>query len=723
MAEKTKRQKGDEVFWTNIEMESCAEEDAYIPGLSALGNRRPGRIKTRKSKDVQVKLPTNENLISETTNVVKPILKPTKPVAVKGKKVLENSKNSLGNLTEMSTTFESFAERSIQRLQKASLKDLRPEDKQRVANLIKELAKVGEEKDKVVKEWHGEREQYEKQLIVMVEQQERILNERKEIEEKLFQCQTLLTDYQTQLLNKRDQLNTSISDIKEIPDDDYRHKTQPRFNIPDSRVIFNQKQNGNALGIDNRDNESVSELLVSSQEKVKRPFTNLIDNEIARERSLSRDSASSRNSRLGSASPSGGQPRFAYPQKLSGIGPLHEPLAHSTQKSMEIHGQICNSYRAESPRSIIRDHAITCGANCEIRKCESSPASSDNRLNNKVAFKGNTECDDNAEKHSPKLKPGQAFNDPDYAQYYKKLSPGGRKRELLKQRQALLDEQDRLKKVLEKQERQLKERHYEYNKRQELQKERMEFYANGGKFPALKLDFDNVSEKELVSDEERELLEMVPKEIVNADDVELKRNDPDNDIEIDDQVQVKSQVSVGPSPLTILPHGSREPKAVSPVHSHGSQRSVQSDIPKFVDVATSISYRSPLKDASNRQGNLPLYSNRQLQNQESHHASPNRPCASRHPGEKTLNVVELVNSLEDPPISARSGGHNERDRENNPIANLTQNKYLLQEKGSLAHQYRKYISPSQARSTSAKLMDEQDESVEESKILEDIFFL
>ena len=36
---------------------------------------------------------------------------------------------------------QSFAERSIRQLKKASLKDLRPEDKKRIADLIKELAR------------------------------------------------------------------------------------------------------------------------------------------------------------------------------------------------------------------------------------------------------------------------------------------------------------------------------------------------------------------------------------------------------------------------------------------------------------------------------------------------------------------------------------------------------------------------------------------------------
>jgi len=38
--------------------------------------------------------------------------------------------------------------------------------------------RVSEEKETVVQELHGERESYEKQLITMVNQQERILQER-----------------------------------------------------------------------------------------------------------------------------------------------------------------------------------------------------------------------------------------------------------------------------------------------------------------------------------------------------------------------------------------------------------------------------------------------------------------------------------------------------------------------------------------------------------------
>lgn len=234
-------------------------------------------------------------------------------------------------------------------------------------------------------------------------------------------------------------------------------------------------------------NDSVAELLISNKDprdNIKRPFTALIDKEIARERSRSRERSLSQGSGSSrSRSPSEGRPRFAYPDKVLSLGPLHDPIASSTHKSMEIKAHMSNNGDLDSPRSSVRGQ----GQN-RVRGDRASPS---NKQNSKVVFSNKNEYNDESEKHSPSFKSSsQLFNDPEYAQFYKKLSPEGRKRELLKQRQALLDEQQRLKEILDKQERQLKERQYEYNKRQELQKERMEFYQKGGKFPALKLDFD-----------------------------------------------------------------------------------------------------------------------------------------------------------------------------------------------------------------------------------------
>ena len=239
----------------------------------------------------------------------------------------------------------------------------------------------------------------------------------------------------------------------------------------------------------------MSDLLVNNndpKDNIKRPFTAYIDREIAKERSVSHERSTSRERSLsqGSAgsrsrSPSEGRPRFAYPDKISSLGPLHDPIASSTHKSIDIRAQMTNNGDPESSRLSILSRGQGQAKGHEMGM---SPVT---KQNSKVVFSEKDEYNDSNEKHSPNSKSSaQLFNDPDYAQFYKKLSPDGRKRELLKQRQGLLDEQERLKHILDKQEQQLKNRQYEYNKRQELQKERLEFYQNGGKFPALQLSFD-----------------------------------------------------------------------------------------------------------------------------------------------------------------------------------------------------------------------------------------
>lgn len=258
--------------------------------------------------------------------------------------------------------------------------------------------------------------------------------------------------------------------------------------------LTNQNTGADKLTSQNHDDdESVSDLLINSKDpkdNVKRPFTALIDREIARERSRSRERSFSQGSKSESAgsrsrSPSAGRPKFAYPERVINLGPLHDPIASSTHKSMEIKAQMSNNGDLDSPRSSLVAPSKGKGQGYKITGNGAS------KQNSKVMFSEKDQYNDVSQKHSPNVKStSQLFNDPDYAQYYKKLSPDGRKRELLKQRQALLDEQQRLRLILDKQEQQLKERQYEYNKRQELQKERMQFYQEGGKFPALKLDFD-----------------------------------------------------------------------------------------------------------------------------------------------------------------------------------------------------------------------------------------
>nr|XP_013798808.1 PREDICTED: uncharacterized protein KIAA1328-like [Apteryx mantelli mantelli] len=66
-------------------------------------------------------------------------------------------------------------------IKSASLKDLCPEDKRRIANLIKELARVSEEKEVTEERLKAEQESFEKKIRQLEEQNELIIKEREDI--------------------------------------------------------------------------------------------------------------------------------------------------------------------------------------------------------------------------------------------------------------------------------------------------------------------------------------------------------------------------------------------------------------------------------------------------------------------------------------------------------------------------------------------------------------
>uniref|UniRef100_A0A8D0H4N4 Uncharacterized protein n=1 Tax=Sphenodon punctatus TaxID=8508 RepID=A0A8D0H4N4_SPHPU len=66
-------------------------------------------------------------------------------------------------------------------MKSASLKDLCPEDKRRIANLIKELARVSEEKEETEERLKAEQESFERKIRQLEEQNELIIKEREDI--------------------------------------------------------------------------------------------------------------------------------------------------------------------------------------------------------------------------------------------------------------------------------------------------------------------------------------------------------------------------------------------------------------------------------------------------------------------------------------------------------------------------------------------------------------
>ncbi|KAF4077093.1 hypothetical protein AMELA_G00204020 [Ameiurus melas] len=96
---------------------------------------------------------------------------------------------------------------------KASLKDLCPEDKRRIANLIEELAKVSEEKEVSVQRLKDEQETFEKKIQQLEEQNRLIVEERERLQQQYKECQELLGLYQQYLSQQQEKLHQSISQL------------------------------------------------------------------------------------------------------------------------------------------------------------------------------------------------------------------------------------------------------------------------------------------------------------------------------------------------------------------------------------------------------------------------------------------------------------------------------------------------------------------------------
>jgi hypothetical protein len=82
---------------------------------------------------------------------------------------------------------------------RASLKNLNVEDKKRVANLIKELAKTGEERELALERLQEERVSFDEQLGTVQEEQTTLKQEREALKQRLEKSEKLLKKYESEL--------------------------------------------------------------------------------------------------------------------------------------------------------------------------------------------------------------------------------------------------------------------------------------------------------------------------------------------------------------------------------------------------------------------------------------------------------------------------------------------------------------------------------------------
>ncbi|XP_070277113.1 protein hinderin isoform X1 [Myotis yumanensis] len=172
---------GAAAFWSR-DFSDEEQSVVYVPGISTEGNIR-SRHKSMSPK-ANVKLKTSKVTAASIS--------------------MESLKGAGDSVNE-----QNFCKGGG--IKSASLKDLCLEDKRRIANLIKELARVSEEKEVTEERLKAEQESFEKKIRQLEEQNELIIKEREALQLQYRECQDLLSHYQKYLSEQQEKLTVSLS--------------------------------------------------------------------------------------------------------------------------------------------------------------------------------------------------------------------------------------------------------------------------------------------------------------------------------------------------------------------------------------------------------------------------------------------------------------------------------------------------------------------------------
>lgn len=231
----------------------------------------------------------------------------------------------------------------------------------------------------------------------------------------------------------------------------------------------------------------------STKDRLRRPFTSMIDKEIAKRRQTEDGGLSTivaSESSTTTPPRHGGGGRVEYSDRIPVIQAFRDPIMSSTQKSTDIRAYVDeDSPRGEfhclEPDASPRSSRASFPSNSPRGQRSSSPIGQQARGNNKVGFKEKLAVGhDELPKHSPQLeRDKEGPGNKEFQQKYKKLTPTERKQELLRQRETLLEEQNRLRRILMEQEAQLKRKQDLIDRRRSNQRARMDYLERNGEFP------------------------------------------------------------------------------------------------------------------------------------------------------------------------------------------------------------------------------------------------
>ncbi|XP_016148381.1 protein hinderin isoform X2 [Sinocyclocheilus grahami] len=188
------------VFVTGMSKNAGLKVESANNTEGKIKRRASGMDKSRKITGLHSAVQSAEMMVGKASDQKLP------SVVAKSKTTTPAPEPDLPSLTLAQPLFSAAQAKS-----KPSLKDLCPEDKRRIANLIQELARVSEEKDESVQKLRDEQETFEKKIQQLEQQNQLIIQERESLQQQYGECQELLGLYQQYLSQQQEKLNKSIT--------------------------------------------------------------------------------------------------------------------------------------------------------------------------------------------------------------------------------------------------------------------------------------------------------------------------------------------------------------------------------------------------------------------------------------------------------------------------------------------------------------------------------
>ncbi|XP_049590925.1 protein hinderin isoform X3 [Syngnathus scovelli] len=217
MAAVDKRNSKSGIFWVK------SGEDEVIscqPGGTSTSSKKNTKMQSRRSSDCKIDIPLKRG--------------GKKQSYVQNDQYSSDVKENVSTFASASPTTDSTSPvifESISAQSQVGLKDLCPEDKRRIANLIEELARVSEEKEESVKRLKDEHDNFESKIQQLEERNLVIAHERENLQQQYRECQELLGLYQQYLTQQQVKLNQSIAELSQA---------QAHYKVPSSEEAINE---------------------------------------------------------------------------------------------------------------------------------------------------------------------------------------------------------------------------------------------------------------------------------------------------------------------------------------------------------------------------------------------------------------------------------------------------------------------------------------------------